>query len=76
MCQYMRFCHLSHVPRLRLACAFLKFHQKFNVLTHPYMQINDTYVWLFRDDATSAKGPGCDEGTNLRLRDFALVPLI
>ena len=24
------------------------------------------FVWLFRDDATSAKGPGCDEGTNLR----------
>ena len=23
------------------------------------------FVWLFRD-ATSAKGPGCDEGTNLR----------
>ena len=25
-----------------------------------------TFVWLFRDDATSAKGPGCDEGTILR----------
>ena len=25
-----------------------------------------TFVWLFRDDATNAKGPGCDEGTNLR----------
>ena len=25
MCQYMRFCHISHVPRLRLACALLKF---------------------------------------------------
>ena len=23
-----------------------------------------------------AKGPGCDEGTNLRLRDFAVVPLM
>ena len=34
MCQYMRFCHLSHVPRLRLACALLKFHQNFHVLTH------------------------------------------
>ena len=22
-----------------------------------------TLVWLFCDDATSAKGPGCDEGT-------------
>ena len=30
MCQFMRFCHLSHVPRLRLACAFLKFHQTFS----------------------------------------------
>ena len=37
MCQYMRFCHLSHVPRLRLACAFLKFHKNFQVLTHVYM---------------------------------------
>ena len=27
--QYMRFCRLSHMPRLRLACAFLKFHQNF-----------------------------------------------
>ena len=35
-----------------------------------------TFVWLFRDDATTAKGPGCDEGTNLRLRDFAVVPLM
>ena len=25
-----------------------------------------TFVWLFRDIATTAKGPGCDEGTNLR----------
>ena len=33
-----------------------------------------TFVCLFRDDATTAKGPGCDEGTNLRLRDFAVVP--
>ena len=37
MCQYMRFCHLSHVPRLRLACAFLKFHLNFHLLTHIYM---------------------------------------
>ena len=37
MCQNMRFCHLSHVPRLRLACTFLKFHQNFHVLTHIYM---------------------------------------
>ena len=35
-----------------------------------------TFVWLFRDVATSAKGPGCDEGTNLRWRDFAVVPLM
>ena len=26
------------------------------------------FVWLFRDVATTAKGPGCDEGTNLRFR--------
>ena len=32
-----------------------------------------TFVWLFRDDATTAKGP---EGTNLRLRDYAVVPLM
>ena len=25
-----------------------------------------TFVWLLCDDATNAKGPGCDEGTNLR----------
>ena len=25
-----------------------------------------TFVWLFRDVATTAKGPGCDEGTKLR----------
>ena len=37
MCQYMRFCHSSHVPLLRLAWAFLKFHQNFHVLTHIYM---------------------------------------
>ena len=35
-----------------------------------------TFVLLFCDDATSAKRPGCDEGTNLRLRDFAVVPLM
>ena len=33
------------------------------------------YLPLF-DDATTAKGPGCDEGTNLRLGDFAVVPLM
>ena len=25
-----------------------------------------TFVWLLCDDATNAKGLGCDEGTNLR----------
>ena len=35
-----------------------------------------TFVWLFRDDATTAKGPRCDEGTNLRLRDFEAVLLM
>ena len=35
-----------------------------------------TFVWLFRDDATTAKSPGCDERTNLRLRNFAVVPLM
>ena len=34
------------------------------------------FVWLFRDVATTAKGPGCDEGTNLRCPDFAVVPLM
>ena len=37
ICQYIRFCHLSHVPRLRLACTLLKFHQNFHELTHIYM---------------------------------------
>ena len=35
-----------------------------------------TFVWLFRDDATTAKGPGCDEGTNLRFHDFAVFSLM
>ena len=35
-----------------------------------------TFVWLFRDVATTAKGPRCDEGTNLRWRDFVVVPLM
>ena len=35
-----------------------------------------TFVLLFCDDAASAKRSGCDEGTNLRLRDFAVVPLM
>ena len=35
-----------------------------------------TFLCLFCDDATTAKGPGCDEGTNLRLRDFAVVLLM
>ena len=35
-----------------------------------------TFVYLFRDDATTAKGPGCDEGTNFSLRDFGVVLLM
>ena len=35
-----------------------------------------TYVCLFGDNATTAKGPRCDEGTNLRLREYAVVPLM
>ena len=35
-----------------------------------------TFVWLFRDDATTAKGPVYDEGTNLCLHNFAVVPLM
>ena len=35
-----------------------------------------TFVCLFRDDATTARGPGCDEGTHLRQRDFVEVPLM
>ena len=35
-----------------------------------------TFVWLFCDDATTGKGPGCDEGINLRLRDLAVVLLM
>ena len=35
-----------------------------------------TFVCLIIDDATTAKSPGCDEGTNLRLRDFEVVPLM
>ena len=29
-----------------------------------------TFVWLFRDDATAAKGSGCDEGTKARIPTF------
>ena len=35
-----------------------------------------TFIWLFHNHATTAKGPECDEGTNSRLRDFAVVPLM
>ena len=35
-----------------------------------------SFVWLFRDVATTVKGPGCDKETNLRWRDFAVVPLM
>ena len=41
MCQYMRFCHLSHVPRLGLACAFLKFHQNFHGTYRIYINDRD-----------------------------------
>ena len=52
MCQYMRFCHLSHVPRLILACASLKFHQNFHVLTHIHVDndIHFKYIWAGRLD--------------------------
>ena len=35
-----------------------------------------TFVCIFHDDATTAKGPGCDKGTNLRQRDCTVVPLM
>ena len=35
-----------------------------------------TFCVALHEDATTTKGPGCDEGTNLRLRDFAEVPLM
>ena len=34
MSQYMRFCRLSHVPRLRLACAFFKVSLELSLLAH------------------------------------------
>ena len=40
------------------------------------ISVRTTFVLLFCDDATSSKRPGCDDGTNLRLRDFAVVPLM
>ena len=40
MSQYMRFCQLSHVPRLRLACAFLKFRQNFRCLHSESMDVD------------------------------------
>ena len=33
-------------------------------------------VVVFYDDATTPKGPGCDDGTHLRKRDFAVVPVM
>ena len=51
-----------------IVCSF--FHNKSKQARVP------TFVLLFHGDATSGKGPVCDEGTNLRLRDFAVVPLM
>ena len=56
------------MPEFYIACSF--FYKKSKQARVP------TFVLLFYDDATSAKRPGCDEGTNLRLRDFAVVPLM
>ena len=35
-----------------------------------------SFVYEIFDEATTATGPGCGEGTDLRLRDFAVVPLM
>ena len=32
-------------------------------------------VYSFYDDATTAKGPACDDGTNSSYHDFAVVPV-
>ena len=34
------------------------------------------FVYEIFDEVTTATGPGCGEGTNLRLRDLAVVPLM
>ena len=60
--------HGIALPDFYIVCSF--FHQKSKQARIP------TFVLLFPGDATSAKSPGCDEGTNLRLRDFAVVPLM
>ena len=50
--------------------SYLILSQKIKQVTVP------TFIWLFRDDATTAKGLGCDKGRNLRLPNFAVVPLM
>ena len=56
------------MPDFYIVCSF--FHKKSKQARVP------TFVLLFPGDATSEKGPVCDEGTNECLRDFAVVPLM
>ena len=56
------------MPDFNIVISF--FHKK------PKQARVTTFVCLFRDDATIAKGPGCDEGTNLPLRDLSVVLLM
>ena len=60
--------HGKALPDFYIVISF--FHKKSKQARVP------TIVWLVRDDSTTANGPGCDEGTNLRLRDFTVVPLM
>ena len=60
--------HGIALPDCYIVCSF--FYKKSKQARVP------TFVWLLCDDATNAKGPGCDEGTNLRWRDFAVVQLM
>ena len=57
MSQYLRFGHLSHVPRLRLACAFLKFHQNFPCSHTLSMDVDKTRPH-FRPQAGGGGGGG------------------
>ena len=57
-----------YMPCVKCACSELKLAK--HLYTFFYKRSKQarvpTFVWLFRDVATTAKGPGCDEGTNLR----------
>ena len=55
---YKAYLHGKALPDFYIVSSF--FYKKIKTSRVP------SFVWLFRDVATTAEGPGCDEGTNLR----------